>query len=154
MPAPIGEVTVITPDPTPKVQSTVATGADGVAGCASITIFAVVPEIQLLASVTVYVYVPADKPVIVVLVPVPVLVTAPGLRVKVHVPTAGNPLKTTLPVANAHVGCVIAPTVGVLGIACTSKVYVATSAVQGAPNGLFVVMVITTVFPISAATGV
>ena len=61
-------------------------------------------------------YVPAANPEIVVLVPVPVVVTAPGDLVKVQLPD-GNPLNTTLPVAVAHVGCVIVPTVGALGVA-------------------------------------
>jgi len=51
----------------------------------------------------------------VVLTPVPDIITFPGLRVSVHVPVAGNPLKTTLPVDIAHVGCVIVPTTGAEG---------------------------------------
>ena len=46
----------------------------------------------------------------------PVLVTEPGLRVNVHVPLEGKPLNATLPVANAHVGCVSVPTTGALGV--------------------------------------
>ncbi len=69
-------------------------------------------EIHVDALVTVYVYVPAASPDIVALVPVPVLVVPPGVLVKVHVPDDGSPLNTTLPVATAHVGCVMAPTVG------------------------------------------
>jgi hypothetical protein len=47
--------------------------------------------------------------VIVVVVPVPAI--DPGLIV--HVPVAGRPLKTTLPVGDEHEeGCVIVPTVG------------------------------------------
>ena len=49
------------------------------------------------------------------LVPVPVVVVPPGDLVKVHVPVAGNPLRTTLPVAKAQVGWVIVPTVGAVG---------------------------------------
>ena len=49
------------------------------------------------------------------LVPVPVVVTAPGDRVKVHVPVAGNPDKTTLPVEIVQVGCEIVPTIGADG---------------------------------------
>ena len=41
---------------------------------------------------------------IVVLVPVPVVVVPPGVRVNVHVPEEGKPLKTTLPVRIVHVG--------------------------------------------------
>ncbi len=46
----------------------------------------------------------------VVAVPVPVEVAPPGLLVKVHVPEAGSPLKSTLPVDTPHVGWVIVPT--------------------------------------------
>ena len=49
----------------------------------------------------------------VVLVPVPAIL--PGLMV--HVPVAGSPLNTTLPVGAVHVvGCVIVPIIGVAGI--------------------------------------
>jgi hypothetical protein len=47
---------------------------------------------------------------------VPVVVTPSGLRVKVHVPVLGKPLKKTLPVATVQVGCVSTPTEGVLGL--------------------------------------
>ena len=47
------------------------------------------------------------------LVPVPLI--APGLIV--HVPVAGRPLRTTLPVNCAHDdGCVIAPILGAAGV--------------------------------------
>lgn len=49
-------------------------------------------------------YVPAASPDIVVLVPDPVVVVPPGVLVKVQVPVAGKPSKTTLPVAIVHVG--------------------------------------------------
>ena len=49
------------------------------------------------------------------LVPEPVVVVPPGDFVKVHVPVAGNPFRTTLPVARAQVGWVIVPTVGAVG---------------------------------------
>ena len=76
----------------------------GVVGCALITILADDGEVHPVASVTLYVYVPAARPVMVVPVPVPVVVTFPGVLVSVHVPVAGNPFKTTLPVATLHVG--------------------------------------------------
>ena len=47
----------------------------------------------------------------VVVAPVPA--TAPGFIVQLP---AGSPLKTTLPVATAQVGCVIAPTTGAVGV--------------------------------------
>lgn len=46
------------------------------------------------------------------------------------------------------------PLVGVEGIGSTVSVYVATASAQGAPNGLFVVIVIVTVFPSSPDDGV
>jgi hypothetical protein len=52
----------------------------------------------------------------VVLVPVPVVDTPPGVRVKVHDPFEGNPLSTRLPVDTVHVGCVMVPTTGAVGI--------------------------------------
>lgn len=39
---------------------------------------------------------------------------APGLRTQFP---AGNPFNTLLPVATAHVGCVIAPKIGAVGVA-------------------------------------
>ena len=43
----------------------------------------------------------------------PVLLIAPGLIV--HVPAAGNPVNTTLPVDTEQVGCVMEPMVGADG---------------------------------------
>ena len=71
---------------------------------------------------TVNLYVAEVRPEIVVLVPEPVNVTPPGVRVNVHVPTEGNPLNTTLPVAKVHVGWVMFPTIGAEGFAFTVKV--------------------------------
>jgi hypothetical protein len=93
------------------------TGAVGVAGWVLITTFPDDTEMQPDALVTVNVYVPAGIPVTVVLVPDPVVVTAPGVLVNVHVPDAGKPLNTTLPVATLQVGWVIVPTVGAVGVA-------------------------------------
>ena len=97
------------------------TGVVGVDGCALITAFGVAAEVHPDAFVTVNVYVFADNPLNVPVVPDPVNVAPPGDAVTVHEPTAGNPLKSTLPVANKHVGCVIVPTTGVVGVeGCTS----------------------------------
>ena len=133
---------------------TPTTGAVGVTGCALITMFADNTEVHPTALVTVKLYVPATRPETVVLVPVPFVIIAPGLRINVHVPAGGNPLSTTLPVATVHVRLVIVPTTGAVGKAFTVKVYVATAAAQGAPNGLLVVTVIITVLPPSATAGV
>ena len=46
-------------------------------------------------------------------------VTPPGFRVSVHVPADGKPLITTLPVADAQVGCVTVPGMGADGIGCS-----------------------------------
>ena len=60
---------------------------------------------------------------IVVLVPVPVI--APGLIV--HVPVAGRPFNTTVPVGAAHEeGCVTVPTIGAVG--ATGAAFITTSA--------------------------
>lgn len=45
----------------------------------------------------------------------PVDIVPPGVLVRVQVPVEGKPLNATLPVARAHVGCVIVPTIGAVG---------------------------------------
>ena len=45
------------------------------------------------------------------------MVIPPCVLIKVHVPVAGKPFKTTLPVAKEQVGCVIDSTDGATGIA-------------------------------------
>ena len=52
----------------------------------------------------------------VVLMPDPVVIVPPGVLVSVHVPVEGKPLNTTLPVGTEHVGCVIVPTAGAVGV--------------------------------------
>jgi hypothetical protein len=89
----------------------------------------------------------------VIVVPSPLIVTA-SLRVRVHVPDAGNPLKVTLPVGSAHVGWTIGPTTGGGGTTLTTSEYVATAGVHGKPSGLFVVTVMVIVLPASEADGV
>ena len=46
----------------------------------------------------------------------PAEVVPPGVLVNVQIPVAGKPLNTTLPVAKVQVGCVIAPTIGAVGM--------------------------------------
>ena len=43
------------------------------------------------------------------------MVTPPGFLVNVHVPVAGKPFNTTLPVGVVQVGCVTRPMIGVVG---------------------------------------
>lgn len=74
------------------------------------TTFADAVEIHI-PLFTVKLQVPATKPEILVEVPVPVIL--PGFIVQLP---AGNPLNITLPVATVQVGCVMVPTVGVVGI--------------------------------------
>jgi len=81
-----------------------------------ITTLADAGEIHPEALVTVKVYVPAASDEIVELVPDPVVVIPPGDLVNVHVPVAGNPFRTTLPVATLQVGWVMVPMVGAVGV--------------------------------------
>jgi len=53
----------------------------------------------------------------VILVPLLVVETVPGYLMRVQVPVAGKSLRTTLPVAKVHVGGVMAPTTGGVGVA-------------------------------------
>jgi hypothetical protein len=104
------------------VQSIVWVGLTGDAGCAAITTFDDAGEAHLAGLVTVNLYVAGVRPEIVVLVPEPVNVTPSGVRLNVHIPTEGNPLNTTLPVAIVHVGWVMFPTTGAEGFAFTVNV--------------------------------
>ena len=69
------------------------------------------------------------------------MVTAPGDRVKVHVPEAGNPFKTTLPVTRAHVGWVIVPIVGAGGVAACALTSTLADAWEIHPEALVTVKV-------------
>jgi hypothetical protein len=98
------------------------TGGAGAAGGAAITASADEVDEQPSALVTRNLYVPAVRPETVVFAPVPFVVIAPGLRINVHVPAEGNPLRTTLPVETAQVRFVIVPIAGADGNAFTVKV--------------------------------
>ena len=87
------------------------TGAEGVTGCALITILTDASEVHPAALVTVNVCDPAAKPDTVVFAPDPDI--APGLIVQMP---AGSPLKAILPLATEHVGCVTAPAIGAAGV--------------------------------------
>ena len=75
------------------------------------------------------------------LVPVPVVVTAPGDRVKVHVPVAGNPDKTTDPVETAQLGWVIVPRIGAVGEEAWVLITTLADAVEIHPEALVTVKV-------------
>jgi hypothetical protein len=66
------------------------------------------------AFVTVNVRVPVEIPLKTAVAPLPVIVPPVDI-VTVQLPVAGNPLKATLPVAVAQVGCVIVPMIGAPG---------------------------------------
>jgi len=92
------------------------TGGEGVSGCAGITTLAEGADMQPEALVTAKLYIPVARSEIVVLVPVPEDCIVPGYRVIIHIPVAGRPVNSTVPVDNVHVGGVIVPTNGAVGI--------------------------------------
>jgi hypothetical protein len=91
-------------------------------------------EIQPEAFVTVKLYVPTVRPEIVIVVVEPV--RAPGLMVQVP---AGKPFNITLPVAKAHVGWVIVPTVGAVGVTGCGLITTLTEATEVHPAELVTV---------------
>ena len=93
-------------------------------------------DVQPLALVTVKLYVPGFNPLMVVVEPEPE--TLPGLIVQVP---DGKPLSATLPVAVAHVGCVIVPTVGVAGVAGAALITTFADAAEVQPSVLVTVNV-------------
>ena len=115
-------------------------GAVGVAGCALITALIDAGEVHPAAFVTVKVYVFAARPLKTPVVPVPVIVADPGDAVTVQAP-AGKPLNTTLPVANAQVGCVIVPMMGAVGVTGCALMVALNDATEVHPVPLFTVKV-------------
>jgi hypothetical protein len=73
------------------------------------------------------------------MLPVPVVVTPPGVLVNVQVPDDGKLLNTTLPVATAHVGCVVIPTVGAIGVAGWALMTTLAEATETHPDALVTV---------------
>ena len=61
-------------------------------------------------------YVPGGMAETVRVAPDPVIDTFPGILVRVQLPVAGSPLNAALPVDSAHVGWVISPTTGAVGV--------------------------------------
>ena len=92
-------------------------------GASFITTSAEGRDIHPASLVILKLYVPGTRFVIVALVPVPVI--APGLII--HVPVAGKPFNTTVPVDAAHEdGWVTVPTTGAVG--ATGGALITTSA--------------------------
>ena len=91
-------------------------------------------EVQPAAFVTVKLYVPVVSDEIVLVAPVPA--TAPGLMVQLP---AGRPFNITLPVAVAHVGWVIAPTVGAEGAPGAAFITTLADAAEVQPAVLVIV---------------
>ena len=109
-------------------------GAAGAPGTALITTLADAGEVQPAAFVTVKLYVPGVSPVIVLLPPDPAI--APGSIVQLP---AGRPLSTTPPVGRAHVGWVMAPTVGAAGAPGTAFITTLADAGEVQPAALVTV---------------
>jgi hypothetical protein len=91
------------------------TGAPGTPATALITTLSEGREVHPFEFVTIQLYVPGASPETVVLLPDPVVTIPPGFLVNVQFPVAGSPLKTTLPVGRAHVGCVMLAATGAAG---------------------------------------
>ena len=75
----------------------------------------------------------------VVIVPVPVVVTPPGDLVSVHVPEEGKPLNATLPLATLHVGCVMVPIIGMVGLVGWALITILDEAVEIQPEAFVTV---------------
>jgi hypothetical protein len=91
-------------------------GAFGVTGWLLITTFDETAEVHPEELATVKANVPVEMPDIVELVPVPVFIIPPGNLVTVQDPVEGNPLSITLPVERVHVGLVMVPMRGAVGV--------------------------------------
>jgi hypothetical protein len=73
-------------------------------------------DMQPSIFVTVKVCEPTGIAVIEILVPEPAVVIAPGLRVSIQLPAAGNPFIVALPVTTEHVVCITEPITGAAGV--------------------------------------
>lgn len=82
------------------------------------------------------------NPLKVPVVPLPVIVEPPGDAVMVQVPVPGSPLNCTLPVPTVHVGCVIVPITGAVGVpGATLMVALVVDATEVHPEELVTVKV-------------
>ena len=75
------------------------------------------------------------------MVPIPVMVVDPTDSVTVHMPDAGSPLNSTLPVAVVQVGWVMAPTTGAVGVAGCALMVALSDAAEVQPAALVTVKV-------------
>jgi hypothetical protein len=87
-------------------------------------------EVQLFAVLTIKVYEPVESPEKVPAVPFPEDVIPLGLLVKTQLLFAGNPVSATLPVLEAHDGCVINPITGAVGISAITTLVIAVTIPQ------------------------
>ena len=83
-------------------------------------------------------------------VPVPRLAPPVAAAYQLMVPADAVAPRVTVPVPHTLPGVVAV----IVGTAFTVRVYVSVAGAQGAPDGLLVIIVMTTVFPISPAAGV
>ena len=67
------------------------------------------------------------------------VIIPPGVVVNVHVPDAGKPLRTTLPVVTVHVGCITVPTVGAVGVTGCTSITTSAEATEVHPDELVTV---------------
>ena len=108
-------------------------GAVGATGDAFITTSADAFDIHPAGVVTLKLYVPGIRFEMFVLAPVPVI--DPGLIV--HVPDAGRPFNTTLPVVAEHEeGCVMVPTTGAVGATGAGLITISADACDIHPGSL------------------
>ena len=77
----------------------------------------------------------------VLVAPLLTIETLPGVRVSVQLPEAGSPLRTTLPVERAQVGCVMSPTTGAVGVAGCALITTFEDAAEIQPRALVTVKV-------------
>lgn len=75
------------------------------------------------------------------LVPVPVTIVPSGILVNVQVPVEGRLLKTTLPVARVHDGCVIVPVAGATGVDGCRLITILPDAAEVHPDAFVTVKV-------------
>jgi hypothetical protein len=69
------------------------------------------------------------------------VVVPPGERVRVQVPVAGKPDKTTLPVETEQVGCVMVPGTGAAGVEACVLIATLAEACDTHPDALVTVKV-------------